>query len=139
MPLISVIIPIYNTERLLPKCIESVLAQTLSDIEIILIDDGSTDESGKICDSYACKDKRIHVTHIPNHGVSHARNKGIELSQGKYIHFMDSDDRMGRNVIGTLSSHPPISCKYVYMWLLDRGRERKYHLPNKRGTNLRSE
>ena len=56
MPLISVIIPIYNTERLLPKCIESVLAQTLSDIEIILIDDGSTDESGKICDSYACKD-----------------------------------------------------------------------------------
>lgn len=57
MPLISVIIPIYNTERLLPKCIESVLAQTLSDIEIILIDDGSTDESGKICDSYACKDK----------------------------------------------------------------------------------
>ena len=93
MPLISVIIPIYNTERLLPKCIESVLAQTLSDIEIILIDDGSTDESGKICDSYACKDKRIHVTHILNHGVSHARNKGIELSQGKYIHFMDSDDR----------------------------------------------
>ena len=78
MPLISVIIPIYNTERLLPKCIESVLAQTLSDIEIILIDDGSTDESGKICDSYACKDKRIHVTHIPNHGVSHARNKGKE-------------------------------------------------------------
>ena len=61
MPLISVIIPIYNTERLLPKCIESVLAQTLSDIEIILIDDGSTDESGKICDSYACKDKRIHL------------------------------------------------------------------------------
>ena len=70
MPLVSVIIPIYNTERFLPKCIESVLAQTLSDIEIILIDDGSTDNSGKICDSYACKDKRIHVTHTPNHGVS---------------------------------------------------------------------
>lgn len=102
MPLISVIIPIYNTERLLPKCIESVLAQTLSDIEIILIDDGSTDESGKICDSYACKDKRIHVTHIPNHGVSHARNKGIELSQGKYIHFMDSDDRMESEMLSEL-------------------------------------
>lgn len=102
MPLISVIIPIYNTERLLPKCIESVLAQTLSDIEIILIDDGSTDESGKICDSYACKDKRIHVTHIPNHGVSHARNKGIELSQGKYIHFMDSDDRMEPEMLSEL-------------------------------------
>lgn len=102
MPLISVIIPIYNTERLLPKCIESVLAQTLSDIEIILIDDGSTDESGKICDSYACKDKRIHVTHILNHGVSHARNKGIELSQGKYIHFMDSDDRMEPEMLSEL-------------------------------------
>lgn len=102
MPLVSVIIPIYNTEKFLSKCINSVLAQTLKDIEVLLIDDGSTDGSGKICDEYVRKDKRIHAIHIPNQGVSHARNKGLEAAKGKYIYFMDSDDWIETDMISTL-------------------------------------
>lgn len=70
MPLVSVIIPIYNTEKFLPLCISSVLNQTLTDIEVLLVNDGSTDGSGKICDEYACKDQRIQVIHTLNQGVS---------------------------------------------------------------------
>lgn len=102
MPLVSVIIPIYNTEMFLCKCIDSVLTQTLSDIEVLLINDGSTDNSGKICNDYACKDKRIHVIHIPNQGVSHARNKGLEVARGNYISFIDSDDWIEPDMIETL-------------------------------------
>lgn len=102
MPLISVIIPVYNTEKYLCQCIDSVLAQTLSDIEVLLIDDGSTDSSGKICDNYAFKDKRVHVTHTPNRGVSHARNKGLEVAKGKYISFVDSDDWIDTDMIENL-------------------------------------
>ena len=92
MPLVSVIIPIYNTEKFLPLCISSVLNQTLTDIEVLLVNDGSTDGSGKICDEYACKDQRIQVIHTLNQGVSHARNQGLETAKGEYIAFMDSDD-----------------------------------------------
>ena len=92
MPLVSVIIPIYNTEKFLPLCISSVLNQTLTDIEVLLVNDGSMDGSGKICDEYACKDQRIQVIHTLNQGVSHARNQGLETAKGEYIAFMDSDD-----------------------------------------------
>lgn len=92
MPLVSVIIPIYNTEKFLPLCINSVLNQTLTDIEVLLVNDGSTDGSGKICDEYACKDQRIQVIHTLSQGVSHARNQGLETAKGEYIAFMDSDD-----------------------------------------------
>lgn len=91
-PEISIIIPVYNAEKYLGKCIESVLNQTFSDFEIILIDDGSTDSSPYICDEYALKDKRINVIHLMNGGVSKARNKGLDAAKGNYITFADSDD-----------------------------------------------
>ncbi len=90
--LISVVVPVYNVEKYLQRCLESVLAQTYKDIEIILVDDGSTDNSGQICDQYANKDNRIIVIHKPNGGLSDARNAGIEILHGKYVTFIDSDD-----------------------------------------------
>ena len=91
-PLISVIVPIYNVELYLERCIISIISQTIHDIEIILIDDGSTDKSGVIADSYALKDDRILVIHKPNGGVISARNAGIELAKGEYLSFIDPDD-----------------------------------------------
>ena len=89
---VSVIIPIYNVEKYLEKCLNTIINQTYKNLEIILIDDGSTDKSSTICDEYCEKDKRIKVIHKNNEGVSSARNKGIELSKGKYIVFIDPDD-----------------------------------------------
>lgn len=90
--LISVIVPVYNIEKYLEKCVTSIVSQTYSNLEIILVDDGSTDQSGFLCDVYAEKDDRIHVIHKANAGLSDARNVGIENSKGKYISFVDSDD-----------------------------------------------
>ena len=95
---ISIIVPVYNTGIYLKKCINSLLNQTLRDIEIVLIDDGSTDESRDICDEYAKKDDRISVIHKRNEGVSIARNIGIKKSKGKYIGFIDSDDWIESNM-----------------------------------------
>lgn len=92
MDKISIITPVYNTQKYLKRCIESVLSQTYSNIELLLIDDGSTDESGKICDEYANKDSRVKVFHITNGGPSRARNIGLENATGNYILFVDSDD-----------------------------------------------
>lgn len=91
-PLISVIIPVYRTEKYLRKCVESVRAQTYPNLEIILIDDGSPDNCGKICDEYAAKDKRIRVVHQTNQGLSAARNAGLGIAKGEYVGFVDSDD-----------------------------------------------
>lgn len=90
--LISVIIPVYNVEKYLSRCIDSIIQQTYSNIEIILVNDGSTDSSGRICDFYKEKDQRIKVIHKKNGGLSDARNKGIEIASGSYIVFIDSDD-----------------------------------------------
>ena len=90
--LVSIVIPIYNSEKYLKKCIDSILKQKYSNLEIILINDGSTDNSDKICDSLAIEDKRIKVIHKLNEGSSIARNKGLELAKEEYIFFMDSDD-----------------------------------------------
>lgn len=90
--LVSVLIPVYNTEKYLDKCITSVREQTCKNIEILLIDDGSSDRSGEICDRHAAEDERIQVVHICNNGVSHARNLGIQRASGKYLFFVDSDD-----------------------------------------------
>ena len=90
--LISVIIPVYNTEQYLRRCIDSVLAQTFQDFELLLIDDGSTDSSGAICDEYAAQDARVRVFHKENGGVSSARNVGLDHAQGEWITFADSDD-----------------------------------------------
>jgi len=91
---ISVIVPVYNAENYLSACLDSILSQTYQDFEIILIDDGSKDASGQICDAYAGKDPRIQVVHQENGGVSRARNRGLELATGELISFIDSDDTL---------------------------------------------
>lgn len=90
--LISIIIPVYKVEKYLEKCIQSVINQTYENLQIILVDDGSPDNCGKICDEYAKKDHRIEVIHKSNGGLSDARNKGLEMAKGEYIGFVDSDD-----------------------------------------------
>lgn len=96
-PKISVIVPVYNVEQYLPRCIDSILSQTFTDFELLLIDDGSKDNSGKICDDYSKKDARIRVFHKENGGVSSARNVGIEESYGSWLTFVDSDDYIDHN------------------------------------------
>ena len=98
-PKISVIVPVYNSEQYLPKCIDSILSQTFTDFELILVNDGSKDGSGDICDQYAQKDNRVRVFHKENGGVSTARNKGVELSEGKWLCFIDSDDWVEKTYI----------------------------------------
>ena len=90
--MISVIVPVYNVESYLPKCLDSIIAQTYTDLEILIIDDGSTDRCGAICDSYAERDRRIRVFHTENRGLSAARNLGLDHAKGEYIGFVDSDD-----------------------------------------------
>lgn len=90
--MISIIVPIYNVEQYLPRCLDSIVNQTLQDLEIILVDDGSSDCCGEICDAYAQKDKRIIVYHTANGGLSAARNYGMARARGDYLGFVDSDD-----------------------------------------------
>ena len=103
-PLISVIVPVYNVERYLPRCIESILKQTYTNFELILVDDGTPDRSGIICDRYAERDTRIRVIHKENGGVSTARNAGIDVAKGEWITFVDSDDWISENYIDVLVS-----------------------------------
>ena len=98
-PLVSIIVPVYNAERYLNRCIDSILSQTMTDFELILVDDGSKDNSGRICDEYAEKDARVRVFHKPNGGVSSARNLGLDNVTGNWITYVDADDRC--------------SCKYL--------------------------
>ena len=98
-PLISVIVPVYKVEKYLHKCVDSILTQTLSDIELILVDDGSPDWSGAICDEYVEKDSRVRTIHKPNGGVSSARNKGLDVCTGEWIMFVDSDDFIDQNTL----------------------------------------
>lgn len=99
MPKISVIVPVYNTEKYLHRCIDSILAQTFTDFELLLIDDGSKDSSGTICDEYAAKDARVRVFHKENGGVSSARNLGLDCAIGEWVTFVDSDDWVTENAI----------------------------------------
>lgn len=93
-PKLSVIIPVFNAEKTIERCINSILKQSFSDYEIVIIDDGSTDSGGKICDLYSTEDKRIRVVHQENSGVSAARNAGISTASGQYIMFVDGDDEI---------------------------------------------
>ena len=99
MEKLSVIIPIYNVEKYLDRCIKSICNQTYENLEIILVDDGSTDGSPEMCDQYVEKDKRIKVIHKQNGGLSDARNVGLEYATGQYIFFCDSDDYVERDLI----------------------------------------
>lgn len=110
MPLISVVIPVYGAEAFLPRCLDSVLAQTFSDWECILVEDGSPDGSGAICDRYAAKDPRFIVIHQKNQGGSIARNNGVLRAKGEYLIFLDNDDALApqllENVLRTQQEHP---------------------------------
>lgn len=92
MPKVSIIVPVYKVEDLLDRCVRSILAQTFTDFELILVDDGSPDNCGKMCDDYAAEDARITVIHRENGGLSAARNSGLDIAKGDYIGFVDSDD-----------------------------------------------
>ncbi|MBQ4104712.1 MAG: glycosyltransferase [Clostridia bacterium] len=121
MKTISVVVPVYNVENYLERCILSIINQTYQNLEIILVDDGSTDNSGAICDKLALKDPRIKVIHKENGGLSDARNAGIKEASGKYIGFVDSDDHiaplMYEKLLSTLEENgADISiCNYVYV------------------------
>ncbi|HEY8803664.1 MAG TPA: glycosyltransferase, partial [Clostridium sp.] len=91
-PLISIIVPIYKVEVYIRNCVDSILNQTYKNLEIILVDDGSPDNCGNICEEYSSKDKRIKVIHKKNGGLSSARNAGLDIASGEYIGFIDSDD-----------------------------------------------
>jgi glycosyltransferase involved in cell wall biosynthesis len=118
-PLISVIVPCYNVEQYLPACIESIIADKNANIELLLIDDGSPDKSGYICDEYAAKDSRIKVIHQKNGGVSAARNAGLDIAKGKWIWFVDGDDRIVNHsfdvLIDTLNKY---ECDTIFFGLI---------------------
>ncbi len=118
-PKISVIVPVYNAEKYLHRCIDSILAQTFTDFELLLIDDGSTDKSGDICDEYAKKDKRIRVFHKENGGISVTREFGINNVNGIFVQFVDSDDWIDKNMLeimykrAVLDKADIVSCNFV--------------------------
>lgn len=129
--MISIIVPVYNVERFLPKCIESLISQTYKDIEIILVDDGSPDDCGRICDEYAKKDNRIKVIHQINKGVSAARNVALAQAQGDYIAFCDPDDFCAEDMYEKMlaamedSDADLVTCGYDYYnenYQLDKNR-----------------
>jgi glycosyltransferase involved in cell wall biosynthesis len=103
-PQISVIVPVYNTASWLDQCVASVLAQTFQDFELILVDDGSTDDSGRLCEAWATRDPRVVVIHTPNGGVSSARNRGIAAARAEYLAFIDSDDWVDAELLEVLLS-----------------------------------
>lgn len=113
MPAVSVLIPAYNVERYLHKCLDSVLSQTFVNFEVILIDDGSTDGTGKICDDYAAKDSRIKVYHQGNKGISATRNLCLQHANGNYIQFVDSDDWIEPNMLDVMYSKAGECCADV--------------------------
>lgn len=114
--LISIIAPVYNVEKYLDRCVKSLIAQTYENIEIILVDDGSTDSCGKKCDEYALLDDRIRVIHKKNGGLSDARNAGIDRASGNYIAFIDSDDFVSELYIGkTMECHIRFGCGNSYV------------------------
>lgn len=119
--LISVIVPVYNVEKYLKKCIDSIINQTYRNLEIILVDDGSPDNAGKICDEYALKDHRIRVIHKENGGLSDARNAGIDVVHGEYLSFVDSDDYLDEHMMEKLlaaliSEDAEMSmCRFTYV------------------------
>jgi len=105
MPVVSIIVPVYCVEDYICKCVESVLDQTYCDYEVILVDDGSPDSCGTICDEYASKDNRIRVIHKENGGLSSARNAGLDIATGKYVLFLDSDDTITPNLLEFVIPH----------------------------------
>ena len=99
---VSIIVPVYNAERHLGACVDSILAQEHGDIQVILVDDGSTDASGAICDRYAEQDDRVVVVHRENGGIAAAQNSGLDVADGEFLTFCDNDDLMSPRLVGRL-------------------------------------
>lgn len=119
-PLISIVVPIYNVEKYLNRCVDSILNQTYRDIEIILVDDGSSDRCGAICDEYQGKDKRVKVIHKKNGGLSDARNAGIKIAHGEYITCIDSDDFISPFFLENLwTAMKKSKCEIATSWFVD--------------------
>ena len=131
--MLSIIVPVYNVESYLSRCIDSVLNQTFADWELILVDDGSTDASGMICDDYTQKDSRIKVVHKKNGGQSSARNVGLDLARGEYITFIDSDDYISAdcysNNMSVLLNDETIDILEYPICIVDGGSIRKMQIP----------
>lgn len=132
-PTISVIVPVYNVEEYLNICVESILSQTYKNLEIILVDDGSTDNSGKICDKLMINDKRIKVIHKNNGGLASARNAGLDICTGNYIGFVDSDDWIEKDMYEKLlnqglKSNSDIICCGRILWFGERYKKELYTL-----------
>ena len=123
---VSIIVPVYQVEKYIRQCVDSILAQTFTDFELILVDDGSKDKSGQICDEYARMDTRVKVIHKENGGLSDARNKGMDQASGKYFMFVDSDDYIAPTMIeclyeSILNENADIAvCNYLYYFENDR-------------------
>ena len=122
MAQVSIIVPVYQVETYLRQCIDSILAQTFTDFELILVDDGSKDKSGEICEEYAGKDGRVRVIHKENGGLSDARNAGLEQAAGEYFMFVDSDDYIAPTMIERLynsiqsESADIAACNFCYVF-----------------------
>ena len=133
--MLSIIIPVYKTEKYLDRCIESILMQKVDDIEIILVDDGSPDKSGEMCDKWALRDNRIRVIHKQNGGPGSARNMALDIAQGTYITFIDSDDAIAENtflpIINYLTEHQDIDIlEYPAHLYIGSPKERKLTFEN---------
>lgn len=118
-PLVSIIVPVYNVEKYVRRCVDSLIYQTYQNIEIILVDDGSPDRCGEICDEYAKKDSRVKAIHKPNGGLSDARNKGLDVATGDYVMFVDSDDWLELNTCEILNSFANDFCAEVVIFGLN--------------------
>lgn len=126
MPIISVIVPVYNVEKYLHRCIDSILTQTFKDFELILVDDGSTDNSGNICDAYCQKDNRIIVIHQDNQGQAAARNCALNIAKGDYISFVDSDDYIHPQMFEVLIGIVSVSKSEVVLFQYVEGEDNRY-------------
>lgn len=140
---LSIVIPVYQVADTLSRCVESVLNQSFSDYEMILIDDGSTDGSSQICDDYASNDKRVQVIHQQNGGLSSARNAGLRVAQGDYITFIDSDDFIGENTLSILmtrlEAHPDYDIlEYPVLWHYGSDEQRLLKFGVKTYDNMRA-
>ena len=126
---VSIIVPVYQVEKYIRQCVDSILAQTFTDFELILVDDGSKDGSGQICDEYAAMDRRVKVIHKENGGLSDARNRGMDQAAGNYFMFIDSDDYIAPTMLECLYKNILIEdadlaiCNFLYLFENDRKKD----------------
>ena len=134
IPKISVLVPVYNTEKYIKKCIDSIKSQTITDWELILVDDGSTDDSGKICDEYAKQDEKITVYHKKNEGISATREFAVKHANGTYIQFVDSDDWIDADMLERMygaaqaKNLDVVGCNFIEEYTSKSVRNRRYYV-----------